>query len=154
MTATLPQIQKWREAHKAIELDDVVIAAAGPFPSLHVNDFAVYLESKGGDAAVLDFVRGLGRETAWAYDGWKRAVRDSVAGAILADMLNNATAIGEAASHYDFVRRFIQDYAKANGHKIDAPPQPGEAWADAFGGGTDAGVKGVATVIEKAAPSA
>src|SRR5689334_12323170 len=117
----MTQAQKWREAHSGIDIDEQALASAGPFPSLFVNDFAAYLDGKGSEREVVTFVKDMARETAWAYGNWQKALRDSDRGKLLADMLNAASAVGDAAQPYAFVQRFIRDYAAANGIVLTTP---------------------------------
>jgi len=128
MTASLAEVQKWREAHPALLLDEAALVSAGPWPSLHVTDFVVYLQSKGADETIASFVRDLGHETAWAYGGWKKAAHGNHTGLLLLDMLNNASTVGDDAGQYAFVRRFLTDYAKANGIEVPMLGVPTRPW--------------------------
>lgn len=100
--------KKWRAAQPNIEISDEGLSPfKGRFASLEVNDFLNYLESRGTDEDVRDFVKVLGRELAWAYDNWAKALRDNNPGKLLGDMLNGAFE-NEAA------KRYLADYARAN----------------------------------------
>lgn len=125
MTATRGQVQKWREAHPGLDVDEAALMTAGPWPSLSVTDFLAYLSSMGMSGDIVSFIRDQGREMAWAYGGWKKAERDSSADRLLTDMLNNASTVGDDRGQYAFVQRFIRDYARANG--IPIRDQAGDA---------------------------
>lgn len=131
MTASLAQIQKWREAYPHLQLDEAALTTAGPFPSLFVNDFSVYLESKGAASEVIQFVRDLARETVWVYGAWSAATRNNRPGALLADIINAARSPSGGGGHYDFVVRFLADYARANGIPIEGPSEPA-GWESAL----------------------
>lgn len=132
MPATLAQVQKWREAHPGLEVDEAALMTAGPWPSLFVTDFTAYLSSKGIDPDVANFVRDMGREMAWAYGWWKKAARDSDASSLLIDMMNNASTVGDDRGQYAFVQRFITDYARANGIPITVGGNTDATWLGAI----------------------
>ena len=122
------EIAKWRLAHQNplgqnIYVPEEALASVAPFPSLYATDFVVYLEGKGIDAQVVQYVRDLARETLWAYDNWAKAQRDADTGTLVGDMLNNCT---KEDSFYAPIRKFLVDYARANGIKMsmDAPDLP------------------------------
>jgi hypothetical protein len=102
--------QKWKEAHSGIEVGDDSLAVMAPFPSLYANAFITLLESRGDDPQIVEFIRGIHREMVWAYDNWAKVQRDSNPALLLLDLLNNASG----GPPYDFVAKFISDYAKAN----------------------------------------
>lgn len=144
MTATLAQVAMWRKAHQNIEVPEAALVTAGPFPSLYANDFCVYLQSRGAEEQIATYVRDLGREIAWVYGNWQQASRNADRGALLADMMVNASAVGEAAHQYDFVRRFIQDYAAANGIRLpNLGSEPSTPWMDILPPGTDMAASGI-----------
>ena len=100
-------IRKWQEAHKEIEIPSSALEAHDSFPSLTINDYAVYLETAGNEAA--GFVRKLGIELAWAYDMWTKAQRDADQNRLLQTIYNDA-----GGHEFGFVRRFLIDFAKNN----------------------------------------
>jgi hypothetical protein len=125
----LSEIAKWRAAHPTIEMPDEGLKTAAPFPSLRLTEFMVYMDSKD-DKDAARYIRDLRREITWTYDGWAKALHYSVAKRIIADLLNNATAVPAALGnsdgpHYVPIRQFLIDYAKANGI-----PLPGDAKAE------------------------
>lgn len=103
-------IQKWQEAHPGIAISDEALAVMAPFPSLYANDFITFVEGRGDDPRIVDFVRGIHREMVWAYGNWDKAQRDGDAARLLADLINGA----KGGPEYEFVGRFLNDYAKAN----------------------------------------
>lgn len=124
------EIAKWRRAHQGISVPDEGLRTVAPFPSLYAGDFAVFLEASGGAPQTVSFVVGLNREVAWVYDNWAKAQHDGNPQHLIEDMLNAATSSGEA--DYSLVRKFLRDYAKANGIVLagEQPEQP--SWMDAF----------------------
>lgn len=146
MTATLAHVADWRKAHPNLEIPEAALVTVGPFPSLRANDFVAYLQGRDrdGDETLAAYVRDLGRETAWAYDGWKKAQRDGDPAALVLDMINNASAVGEAATQYDFVRRFLRDYAAANGINLGSSKgaETDPIWLDILPEGTDMAATG------------
>ena len=109
---------KWRTAYPNILVSDEGLSSMqGDFPSLEANDFCVYYEAKG-DKEVAAFVRRLAREMVFAYDGWAKALRDSNADALMADLINGATK-----EEYTLVRRYLVDYCKANNLHPEAAVQ-------------------------------
>jgi hypothetical protein len=114
VAAGYEQIRKWRVAHGGIQIDEASLAVAGPFPSLFVTEFTAYLEGKGADAEIVAYIRDMGREMAWVYGNWYKAQRDANPAALLRDMYDNASPVGEASTAYASVQRFIADYAQAN----------------------------------------
>lgn len=108
------QIRKWRDAHREIEIADDALATASPFPSLFASDAIVYLQSKGMPEDALQLVRDLYREIVWTYDNWSKTQRDSGAAALLSDIINSASG----GKEYEFVSKFLRDYARANNISI------------------------------------
>lgn len=117
-------IQKWKEAHPSIAINDDALRTVQPFPSLYANDFIALLQSRGDDPKVVEFVRDISRETAWAYGNWEKAQRDGDASKLLADILNAA----RGGSEYDFVGRFLRDYAKANNIELGNTQTTDPSW--------------------------
>lgn len=107
----MSEIEKWRAAYTQIYVPDAGLQTMAPFPSLYAGDFITYLEGKGIDPSVASFVRGITREMQWAYDGWAKAQRDGDPAKLIASMIGQASGGPE----YEFTRRFLLDYAKANG---------------------------------------
>jgi hypothetical protein len=106
--ATYPGNEKWRKAYPDISVsDDGLSPFKGRFPSLEVNDFLNYLESRGTDKDVHAFVKLMAQELIWAYCNWTKALRDADSGKLLGDMMNGAF-------ENEAVKRYITDYAKAN----------------------------------------
>jgi len=105
---TPDQIKKWRAAHPEITMSDEGLAGMADCASLYANDFVTALESKGNEAT--PFLRSICRELVWAYGNWQKAQRDGKPELLLADLLNNA----HGGAQYDFVRKFLADYMKAN----------------------------------------
>lgn len=126
------EIAKWREAHQGIQISENALVTVAPFPSLYATDFAVYLQSKGFPAEMVQFVVDAQREVAWVYDNWAKAQRDGNPGKLLDDMLNNATSKGDGAN-YDAIRRFVADYAKANGIALSSDQANKPDWMNALG---------------------
>jgi hypothetical protein len=126
------EVRAWRDAHHNLEVPDTALATMAPFASLYAVDFITYLESKAVDPAAADFLRSLLRELVWAYDNWAKAQHDGDAPRLLQDMLNSAAGPGEADSHYGPIKRFITDYAAANGIVLKAPGAAQPVWADAL----------------------
>lgn len=114
------EIAKWRATYPTIEISDEALKTAAPFPSLRATEFMHYMESKD-DPGAARFVRDLRREVRWTYDNWKQALRDSDAKALLLDMLNDAKGVGQDASYFAPIERFIRDYAKTHGHELELP---------------------------------
>ena len=140
MTATLAEVQKWRDAYApkppekpdGLIVSEAALITAGPFPSLHATDFVVYLRSQGSDPKLVDYINDLNREVAWAYGNWHKAQRNGNAPELLADMLNNATTKGDESGRYAFVQKFIRDYAAANGIAIPEPASAAAASAPSW----------------------
>lgn len=124
------EIAKWRRAHQGISVPDEGLRTVAPFPSLYAGDFAVFLEASGSAPQTVSFVVGLNREVAWVYDNWAKAQHDGNPQALVESMLTAATSSGEA--DYSLVRKFLRDYAKANGIVLagEQPEQP--SWMDAL----------------------
>lgn len=122
------EIAKWHLAHQGIFALDESLVAVAPFPSLYASDFAVYLEAKGGDQQVVSFIVDVKREIAWAYDNWAKAQRDADPGKLIEDMLNNCAA----DQHYAPIRRFLTDYAKANGIGLRSDVAAKPSWMEAI----------------------
>lgn len=118
-----PPVQKWRAAHPDIAITDDALETMAPFASLHANDFAVYMESKGYGAEAVEFVRGIAREMVWTYDNWQKAQRDGDPVKLLTDLLN-AASFGK---EYEFTAKFIRDYAAANNIQL-TPVKDRAAW--------------------------
>lgn len=116
-------VGKFRAAHPGIEVIDAAIATMAPFPSLHANDFIVYIESKGVPPEVVEFVRGIAREMAWTYDNWQKAQRDGNPTRLIEDMIRNADG-----AEYAFTERFLRDYAKANNITLSSTRSDRPAW--------------------------
>ena len=110
MDQLLAQVQKWRTAYPEIQIPEDALKVAGPWPSLFANDFIVMLESRGDMSEVVQFVKDMTREMAWAYGNWQKALRDSDPGKMMLDLMNNARM-----PEYAFTLKFLTDYAKANG---------------------------------------
>lgn len=115
------EIALWREAHQNpkgqnIDVPEAALAQMAPFASLHAIDFIVYVEGKVAAPEVGQFLRAMQRELDWTYDNWAKAQRDSNAAHLLDDMINGCNAGGaETASFYGPIRKYLTDYAKANG---------------------------------------
>lgn len=109
-------VKKWREAYNNIEIADDALSTMAPFPSLFSNDFIVYLQSKGNPDNVVEFVRDMHREMVWVYGNWAKVQRDSDVRRLLGDMINGADG-----PDYEFTKKFILDYAKANNIALTLP---------------------------------
>jgi hypothetical protein len=121
-------IEKWREAHPTLTFPDHALKTMLPFPSLAINDYIHFLESRGVGADVVSFVKDIGREIVWVYDNWKKEqhTRDGVK--LLDDLVRNVPK-GELYSDQFF--RFIRDYRDA--HNLNwAKPADQHAWEEAM----------------------
>ena len=135
------ELAKWRQAHQNplgqnIDVPEAALATVAPFPSLYASDFCVFLEASRVSPQVVDFVRSISREIAWVYNNWAKAQRDGDPSRLIGDMLNNATSVSGAGGiqvDYSQVRKFLLDYAAANGISLK-----GDAllpvWLEALGG--------------------
>lgn len=109
------QIKKWRKEHPDLEINDEVLVSIQDCASLYGNDYLVYLEGKAeatGDDTLRQaaaFLRSLMREVVWCYGMWGKMQRDANPSKLMGDLLVNATGAG-----YEFVRKFLIDYMKAN----------------------------------------
>lgn len=117
-------IQKWKEAHPNITIGDGPLATMSPFPSLYANDFITLLQSRGDDPKIVEFVRDIHREMVWVYDNWTKAQRDGAAAKLLADLINAA----KGGPEYDFVGRFLRDYAQANNIRLEVSAADDPSW--------------------------
>jgi len=126
------QIRAWNDAHQNLEVPDTALATMAPFASLYAVDFITYLESKAVDPAAADFLRSLLRELVWAYDNWAKAQHEGDPRRLLEDMLNSASGPGETEGHYGPIKKFITDYAAANGIVLKMPGVAQPVWADAL----------------------
>src|SRR5215471_1090197 len=88
------EITKWRKAHENLFVPEEALATMAPFASLYATDFAVFLESRGGDPQVVSFVRAISRELAWAYDNWTKVQHDADAPRLIDAMLNEVRLDG------------------------------------------------------------
>lgn len=121
-------IDKWREAHPEIAFPDDALQTMLPFPSLAINDYIHFVESRGDGADVVSFIKGVARELTWLYDNWAKEQfnRDGVK--LMDDLMRNVPK-GEAYS--DFLFRFIRDYRDA--HNLNwADPKKQSAWEEAM----------------------
>lgn len=119
------QIAKWHEAHPDLHVPDIGLETMAPFASLHAIDFITYIETQLQGSPIPQYCRALLRELVWAYDGWTKAQHDADPGRLIDDMINNCNAGGaEAAPFYAPVRKFLADYAGANGIKLRTDAQP------------------------------
>lgn len=120
---TPAQIKKWRAAYPEIEVNENALANWTDCASLYGNDYVVYLEQKGNEAA--PFIRSMLNELVWTYGNWQKAQRDGNPGKLLGDAFNAAQG---GPSEYDLVRRFLLDYARANNIALAKVKQPGEGF--------------------------
>ena len=104
------ELKAWRIAHADIHVPDTALEGMTDCASLYGSDYVVYLETKENEAA--PFIRSMLRELVWVYGFWQKAQRDSVPALLLLDLFNAASG---GQPEYVFVRKFIQDYMKANG---------------------------------------
>lgn len=102
------QIKKWRVAHPDLTASDEALAGMPDCASLYANDFIAALEARGNDA--VPFLRALLREIVWTYGNWQKAQRDGKPELFAADILNAA----RGGPDYEFTRKFIADYMRAN----------------------------------------
>lgn len=138
--ADIRELAKWRAAHQGISIPDIALETVAPFPSLYAGDFAVYLEASGGATDMVQFVRDMSREMAWTYDNWAKAQRDADTAKLIDNMLSNCSGEG-GGGDYSITRKFIQDYARANGIALSSDPTPQRpSWMDS--------VRGTGTVTE------
>lgn len=146
------EIAKWRRAHQNISVPDEGLATVAPFPSLYAGDFAVYLEARGFAAEMVRFVSDMTREIAWVYDNWASAQHRGDPKRLIEDMLNGATSQGEA--DYSMVRKYIRDYAKANGIALAGEQSETPSWMGALGpaGGVAEGTGGDTPVATQPRP--
>lgn len=118
------QIAKWHEAHPDLRVPDAGLETMAPFASLYAVDFLTYLETKGQDPAIAQFLRSMLREIVWTYDAWTKLQRDANPAVLLDDMINNCNAGGgEGAAFYAPIRKFLIDYAHANGFVLRTDQQ-------------------------------
>src|SRR4029077_8175112 len=117
-------VAKWKEAHPDIVFSDDALKPMVPFPSLAINDYVHYLESRGLGEDVRSFVKDVARELAWTYDNWSKAQRDNDGVRLMDDIVRNIPK-GEPFS--DFLLRFISDYRAANNLNW-ANPYDQKAW--------------------------
>lgn len=118
-------VKQWKAAHPDIEITEEALNSVAPFPSLFANDLAVYLESKGQNEDVVQFVRDLNREIVWVYGNWTKAQRDQDAQRLLLDLYNTV----RQGAEYELTRKFLTDYAKANNIKLlTTADQGAPAW--------------------------
>lgn len=128
---TVADVVKWRDAHRNIEIHNEALATMAPFASLYAGDFVTFLEAKGADQTVTSFLRSIAAELAWTYDNWAKAQHAGDAQKLLNDMINNCS--GGNASTYAPIRKFIIDYAGANGIALRDDVKPPQ-WMDALPG--------------------
>jgi len=152
------EIAKWRRAHPIISVPDEGLATMAPFPSLYASDFAVYLEARGLPAEMVRFVVDLNRETIWVYDNWAKAQRDGDPKRMIEDMLNNVGAVSGGGGDYSLTKKFLTDYAKANGIVLSSDVDKAPKWMDAMrapGATEGAGTLAVSdeTIVPQSRPS-
>jgi hypothetical protein len=109
----MSDVQKWREAYRGINLSDEALATAGPFPSLYVGDYLVFLERKGADEQTVAIVKAMHNELVFAYGGWAKAVTDGNTVDLL-DRLSHSTDNAQ-------VHKFLSDWRQANGYPRKTP---------------------------------
>lgn len=129
------ELAKWRKAHQHpdghyIDVPEAGLATVAPFPSLYASDFAVFLESSGAAAQIVDFVRSISREMDWVYGGWAKAQHDGQPAKLLEAMLNDCSG-GDA--YYEPIKKFLTDYAKAHGISLRGDAAASPAWRGALG---------------------
>lgn len=126
------QIKQWRLAHSEIDVPDAGLQTMAPFPSLYASDFLVYLESQNTAPEVARFVRDIAREMEWVYGCWQKAQHDGDPKRFMASLLNGVNGGGEANAYYEPIRKYLVDYASANG--INTTTDQGSSpWLEALG---------------------
>jgi hypothetical protein len=121
-------IEKWREAHPGVIFPDNALQTMLPFPSLAINDYIHFVESRGDGADVVSFLKGVARELTWLYDNWAKEQFNKDGIKLMDDLVRNVPR-GEAYSDQFF--RFIRDYRDA--HNLNwADPKDQSAWEEAM----------------------
>lgn len=121
-------VEKWRIAHEGIRFPDEGLQTMLPFPSLAINDYVHYLESRGAGADVVSFVKDVARELVWLYDNWAKEQFNQEGVKLMDDLIRN---IPKGDPNADFLFRWIRDYRAA--HNLNWPDLKAQsAWEEAM----------------------
>ena len=114
------EIAAWKTAHPMFDkrMDEEMLSTAPRWGSLEVSDFLVFARQRDDaiPAFVVKYVEELAEELRWVYDMWTASAATDPHN-MLIDMFHNA--IGD--DRYNFVRQFLQDYAKSHGYTVEPP---------------------------------
>jgi hypothetical protein len=117
MPQKVEKVAAWKAAHPGITIDDDVLATAGPWPSLEVSDFLVWVRERDDvPKIVISLVEALAAELRWTYDGWTKAAASNPQ-QLLIDLLHNCSG----DDRYNFTRQVVTDFAKSQGFSLKPP---------------------------------